>query len=571
MLRFNLNKSRTNQYTKTGARIYTTLNKTSKQNVYKKMDSRNIMTCKSRANGGGKGCTNAGCGKQCCLESYLFKDISNNHWEQFKGIKIGEMFSNGETNDANSKPIGTVVAISFPFACCQCIDLIGDSSRNFPLDMRILVSPVGGACGFSNYDGFRTHIGSNPPGAGAQAFTINPIAEAYETLGTSNKGAPYLNPIKGWSNRLVDPSCCILDTGEVKPNQKWPQGAKNDVYKDMHAIYSSRAPNFVNKEGILINTTEACYPNPTTNYVTAGTLAKPPICCANGKITFGGLPCRSYTEGGKANKCVLRNNYSYDYRQYLNNKSLKSFTKSQDKFFGMYPDGDVFVQATMGGFCDTRFTRGCNTINKIPMTYSKGTCYASSKCVANVTKHNVTIYKPNNRKFGKQGAVTSSGRLERLKLDTIKYANSKCKINADRCKTIVTTSGLNGKNKITWKVPKGPYFAGKPRYTGKMFTSSHPESVCMVRRRNTPFGIPQLTSRGRRSTRSNRLVGVNPISKRGNIGIWQRKSTSLFGMAPGCDSTNCAKRIAQGRSGPLCIPGNGKFGKSCGCGIFKTC
>ena len=549
MLRFNLKTSRTNQYTKTGARIFTTLNKTSKQNVYKKMDSRNIMTCKSRADGGGKGCTNAGCGTQCCLESYLFKDISENDWSQFEDIKIGQMFANKSpvTN------IGTVVAISFPFACCQCIELIKDNSNNFPLDMRILVSPVNGACGFTNYLGGSTHIGSNPPNPDT-SFNINPIAEAYETLGTSNKGAPYRNPIKGWSNRLVDPSCCLIDnSSEVNPNLKWPQGAVNDVYKDMHAIYSSKAPNFTNKQGILIDISGACYP--PTKYVTAGKLAKPPICCANGKITFGGLPCRSYYEGGEAGKCILRNNYSYDYRQYLNNKSLKSFTRSQDKFFLMDGSGQ---QNTMGDFCSTKAVgRGCNTINNCPMLYTKGTCNESHHCPATVTKHNPTIYKPNNRKFSKQGAVTSSGRLERLKLDTIKYANSKCKINAQRCKTITTRSG---NNTCTWKTPKGPYFAGKPRYTGKIFNSSHSENVCMIRRRNTPFGIPQLTRKGR-STRSNRLVGVNPISKRGNIGIWQRKSTSLFGMAPGCDSKNCVERTSTGRGGPLCIPGNGK---SCG-------
>jgi len=107
-----------------------------------------------------------------------------------------------------------------------------------------------------------------------------------------------------------------------------------------------------------------------------------------------------------------------------------------------------------------------------------------------------TIYKPNNKKFSKQGAVTSGGRLERLKLDTIKSANSRCTKNATR-KCIEIQSKFVGLNK-TYKYPNGKYGAGKPRFTGWMFNGHHQEVKSrvynMVRYNQQPLGIPQLTA-----------------------------------------------------------------------------
>ena len=107
-----------------------------------------------------------------------------------------------------------------------------------------------------------------------------------------------------------------------------------------------------------------------------------------------------------------------------------------------------------------------------------------------------TIYKPSNKKFSHQGAVTSGGRLERLKLDTIKSANSRCTKNAPR-KCIEIQSKFVGLNK-TYKYPNGKYGAGKPRFTGWMFNGHHQEVKSrvynMVRYNQQPLGIPQLTA-----------------------------------------------------------------------------
>jgi len=107
-----------------------------------------------------------------------------------------------------------------------------------------------------------------------------------------------------------------------------------------------------------------------------------------------------------------------------------------------------------------------------------------------------TIYKPSNKKFSHQGAVTSGGRLERLKLDTIKSANSKCTKNAPR-KCITIPSKFTGLNKV-YKYPNGKYGAGKPRFTGWMFNGHHSEVKGRVynmgRYNQQPLGIPQLTA-----------------------------------------------------------------------------
>ncbi len=104
----------------------------------------------------------------------------------------------------------------------------------------------------------------------------------------------------------------------------------------------------------------------------------------------------------------------------------------------------------------------------------------------------VITSKPNNKKFSKQGAVSSGSRLDRLKLDTIRSSNSRC-VKGKRCKKIASSFIDGG----FYKVPNGKYDAGKPRFTGWMFNGHHSEVKSrvynMVRYNQQPLGIPQLT------------------------------------------------------------------------------
>lgn len=79
------------------------------------------------------------------------------------------------------------------------------------------------------------------------------------------------------------------------------------------------------------------------------------------------------------------------------------------------------------------------------------------------------IWKPNNKKYGVQGAVTSSSRLDRLKLDTIRAGKS-----SKNC-------GSGNEFKCF-----GLYYVGKPRNEGFIYNEKHKENNC-----------PQNNARGR--------------------------------------------------------------------------
>jgi len=120
----------------------------------------------------------------------------------------------------------------------------------------------------------------------------------------------------------------------------------------------------------------------------------------------------------------------------------------------------------------------------------------------------VTIYKPNNKKFSKQGAVSAGSRLDRLKLDTIRSANSRCK-KGKKCATVpARPRDPFLKCKLS---PNGKYDAGKPRFTGWMFNGHHREVKSrvynMVRYNQQPLGIPQLTAH-RLTLSSNRATAA---------------------------------------------------------------
>jgi len=104
--------------------------------------------------------------------------------------------------------------------------------------------------------------------------------------------------------------------------------------------------------------------------------------------------------------------YCFDYNQYLKNKRHKTY---EQKLPSSMPSIGTDVTYGHGGSCG--IFHKCND--------------------------NLTIYNPNNKKFRKQGAVCSSTRLDRLKLNTI-IGSKKCPtLNANaqpECKGIYQNS-----------------------------------------------------------------------------------------------------------------------------------
>ena len=119
-------------------------------------------------------------------------------------------------------------------------------------------------------------------------------------------------------------------------------------------------------------------------------------------------------------------NYSYSYNDLLRIKRYKNNLPSSSKW----------------------------KISNDSKTYGeRGNCDANGQC----NKKNPGItWKPNNKKYGVQGAVMSSSRIDRLKLETIQ-AGKKCK-NSDKC--------------------SGVYVGNKIRYTGKIYHNNHKEPHC---------------------------------------------------------------------------------------------
>jgi hypothetical protein len=136
-------------------------------------------------------------------------------------------------------------------------------------------------------------------------------------------------------------------------------------------------------------------------------------------------------------KCEQTNKYSFSYRQYQNNKRCLSFERSLEKI----------------GSCNKDANGKCT------YEYDKSSCCPTCAVGKSCKK---TIYKPNNKKFSKQGAVSSGSRLDRLKLNTIRSARSGGIIGKDNKRCNIDKKKAECKDGI----PKGKYFAGKPRFTG---------------------------------------------------------------------------------------------------------
>ena len=267
-------------------------------------------------------------------------------------------------------------------------------------------------------------------------------------------GAPYRNPIAGWRNSL---NCNYKDCS----GGTWTKQPTNNIYKDTYSggkgggsCAKDCSNAIVHRPGIQGRTHKPI--------IRSGMQEKRP-CCKD--------------SNGKCNK---KNDYSFSYQQYLNNSRCMSYERSLEKYVEHNSNGCGI---------DNNGKKYCKN------SYRKSSC-CDCDCSSNTSTSACkakTIYKPNNKKFSKQGAVSSGSRLDRLKLDTIRASNSRC-VKGQRCKEIKSKFIDGG----TYKVPNGKYDAGKPRFTGWMFNGHHQEVkgrvYNMVRYNQQPLGIPQLTA-----------------------------------------------------------------------------
>lgn len=284
-----------------------------------------------------------------------------------------------------------------------------------------------------------------------------------EPSAISRMGAPYRAPIAGYRKTLI---CCSGIKHLV------PTAPTNTIYGD--------SKHWAATTDISGNKTN---------------------CCRYDKrIRSGMQPKKTCSDKSCKNSCG-DNAYSFSYSEYNKNRKLNTY----DRGLEINQSTRDCFKACPDGMCQRS-------------TFIKSSCInLDSSC--NVNK---TIWKPNNKTFKVQGAVSSGSRIDRLKLDTLRVANSKCKQN----------ESCDNNN-----LGKGPYFGGKPRFDGWMFNSKHPETVCNTQYRQLPFGVPQLNSNNR-PTRSNKMVNINLRQKNNGLGFMPRYN---YSRAPGCGK--CIQKI----------------------------
>ena len=314
---------------------------------------------------------------------------------------------------------------------------------------------------------------------------------------------------------------------KFKKNLCVSKEATNDVYKDSYAISCQQD-------------TRVCY----DRRIRSGMQPKQQFCV-------------EYKDkrSGKKHKRLLcptdsgwQKPYSFSYSQYNKNRAMNTYERGLEKNLPIQDDSNS--SCPQGEKCKNSLYPNSTCCEKSQYRKSGGNacinCLPTNNPSANLlSKNAVTVWKPNNKKFKVQGAVCAGSRMERLKLDTIRSANSKCKrgeIN-ERCHP-----DGNG---------KGKYFAGKPRFTGWMYNAKHLErvwpnrNISAIRYRPQPFGIPQLTNKGR-STRSNHGQPNWKPHSSGTYGYNQRTDSHNI-RAPGygnkcvadCPIPDCVEPIGR--------------------------
>ena len=224
--------------------------------------------------------------------------------------------------------------------------------------------------------------------------------------------APFRQPVKGWRKNL---EC-------NHPNQNMHCFEHTEIYKDPYAYDKQSSATEESKKCVQGNFGSL----PNTNLPTGSEVRA--TSGINSRTTRplirSGMQPNSAGQQNSGKDFVNPENpkrYSYSYRELINNRRKDTVIK---KLATQEPASNSIKTTGYGGNCPVG-TRSC----------------ASSE----------TVYRLNNDKFKVQGAVSSSSRIDRLKLDTIRGA-----------------TWCEGSNEVGPEADRtkcnGVYFAGKPRH-----------------------------------------------------------------------------------------------------------
>jgi hypothetical protein len=493
---------------KDGVSIPNTFNKTPPLNIYKNDNSRLQYP---------KGCVGPGCKLCNCTLILQIENLDWDTWSKPDGFNYGQylgkknLYTYASPQQHSNSEIGFIKDVILPKGNYNLIGCT-DSSSSFPIDIDLILNSAQDNCDIP----FGKGIYFENTNTNIINGSTNYFWDIIIPPNIKRAGAPFRAPIAGYRKSLV---CCsgnnclrdesltddcniTIDSFGNKTinNNKIKQAPSNTVYRD--SIY--------------------CH-----------------LACYDKRIRSGMQPKQKCSLKYCNKKCCEKE-YSFSYSEYNKNRALNTYDRGLER----------------------NNTLDRNRNNSPNISYLNGKCNKSafiksstlacdiSCCNAN----NITVWKPNNKTFKVQGAVSSSSRVDRLKLDTLRVANSKC--SGD----IGTADNSRSRACDENKIGKGKYFAGQPRFDGWMFNSTHPETVCNTRFRQLPFGVPQLT-RNLRPTRTNKMVGINLRQKNNGMGIFKRYYTN---RSPACNYSSCNDNgIGENMKCPHCFNNGYHYHSSC--------
>ena len=253
--------------------------------------------------------------------------------------------------------------------------------------------------------------------------------------------APFRQPLKGYRKTLN----CPEDGAMFKKNRRGCL-TTTEIYKDTYAVLDPKDTNCLDNGSISTSKI------PLTGSASATKSKSGNYTRTNKPLIRSGMqPNVAGKQNSGLSGIKTATRYSYSYRELINNRRKDTQIK---KLSTQKPSSSTYMS------------------NPKKMPGYGGNCTGVGNC-----NPSETIYRYNNKKFATQGAVESSDRITRLKLDTIK-GSTKCEPGVtttygESCNGVYSTGNLQTSRTKDWPKYKTKNNA-QVKYTA-LFNADHTE------------------------------------------------------------------------------------------------
>lgn len=276
--------------------------------------------------------------------------------------------------------------------------------------------------------------------------------------------APFRQPVKGYRK--------TIDCDHDNPNCLFT----TEIYKDTYVDCSFN----LCKPMTYTSLPTSNKPNASTSRANSGISAR-----AGRPLIRSGMQPNSSGQQNSGLDVVTPGNpkkYSYSYRELLNNRRKVTYEKKLPTKQAVGPSPNT---SGHGGLCDT--ASGCSY---------KGE----------------TIFKPNNDRYMVQGAVDSSDRITRLKLNTIK-SGRRCGPSVNQaCKGIYRSGNAQtAVHSVSWPSPNNDFdqIKYKTKFNSNHFEVNYPQVSALARVRGN-------VSKSKTNFSKNNTICCDDPNKSGN-------------------------------------------------------